>query len=263
MSTIGPRLANAQEKVTTGEILGPVVVVPLMYLRPLFARVTGKYRGARRGGGAVLSMVGFGALLAVLLSSCSTSVTYAGSSSQDVFFKLPRTWTVYNQTTLQDMGLVNPTQTSQAEAEGDSYQLFVSFASPNPHLGTHGAPDLSGQSPWAYNFVESLGGSDQESISLGSLQDMVLPVDTLSQQGDAVQLAPTKLLVNGDLRGTRVSYEAKSQNGSVAFEQVALMNSSTNEVWVLAAGCSPACFHAQKTTIDKIIDSFTVTDQGS
>jgi hypothetical protein len=235
----------------------------LLYLSPLHARVTGKYPGARGRSFAAASFIAFGVVLAVLLSSCSTSATYAGSSAQDVFFKLPRSWTVYNQTRLQDMGLLNPTQTSQAEAAGNSYQLFVSFASPNPRLGTHGVPDLSGEYPWAYNFVESLGGSDAESISLGSLADLVLPVDTLTQQGAAEQLSPTKLLVKGDLRGSRIAYEAKSATGSVAFEQVAFMNSPTNELWVLAVGCSPSCFQAHKATIDKIVDSFTVTGQGS
>jgi hypothetical protein len=257
------RLANAQEKVTTGSILGTGLVVPLMYLSPLHARATGKYPGAFGRRSAAASLVAFGALLALLLSSCSTSVTYAGSSSNGVFFKLPKDWTVYNQTKLQDMGLANPTQASQQQAAGDSYQLFVSFASPNPRLGTHGNPDLSGSSPWAFNFVESLGGSDAESISLGGLQDLVLPVDTLTQQGDAEQLASTKLLVKGDLRGTRVTFEAKTQTGPVAFQQVAYINSPTNEVWVLAVGCSPSCFQAHKTTIDKIVDSFTVTNQGS
>jgi hypothetical protein len=256
-------LPNAQEKVGTSGILPVGVVVPLRYLSPFYTRVTGKNPGAAGRSFAAVSLVAFGALIALLLSSCSTSVTYAGSSSQGVFFKLPRSWTLYNQTTLQDMGLVNPTQTSQAEAQGDSYQLFVSFASPNPHLGTHGAPDLSGSSPWAYNFVESLGGSDAESMSLSSLQDLVLPVDTLTQQGDAQPLAATKYLVKGDLRGTRVAYEAKSQSGSVSFEQVALVNSPTNEVWVLAVGCSPSCFEAHRATIDHIVDSFTVTGQES
>ena len=131
-----------------------------MYLSPLHVRVTGKYPGARGRSFAAASLVAAGAVLALLLSSCSTSATYAGSASQDVYFKLPRSWTVYNQTTLQNMGLVNATQTSQAQASGNSYQLSVTFASPNPHLGAHGGPDFSGSSPWAYNFVESLGGSD-------------------------------------------------------------------------------------------------------
>lgn len=233
-----------------------------MYLSPLHTRIPGKHRGASGRGFGAAGFIALGVLLAALLSSCSTSVTYAGSSSQDVFFKLPTNWKVYNQTTLQDMGLVNATQTSQEQAEGNSYALFVSFASPNPHLGARGGPELSGDSPWAYNFVESLGSSDQESITLAALSDLVLQVDTASQQGDAVQLAPTKQLVNGDLRGTRIAYEVKSQTGSVSFEQVALMNSPTNEVWALAVGCSPSCFNAHRSTIDKIVSSFTVTDQG-
>jgi hypothetical protein len=247
--------------VGTSGILDGGVVVPLMYLSPFYARVTGKYPGARGRSLAAVGSIAIGVLLAVLLSSCSPSATYAGSSAQNVFFKLPRSWTVYNQTTLQDMGLVNPTQTSQLQASGSSYQLYVSFASPDPHLGVRGGPDLSGKYPWAYNFVESLGGSDAESISLSSLSDLVLPVDTLSQQGAAEQLAPTKLLVKGNLRGSRIVYEAKSAAGSVAFEQVALLNSPTNEVWLLAVGCSPSCFETHRSTIDKIVDSFTVTGQ--
>jgi hypothetical protein len=260
---LAARLANAQEKVGASRILDGGVVVPLRYLSPLHARVTGRYPGARGRSFAAAGLIAFGALLAVLASSCSTSATYAGSSAQGVFFKLPRSWTVYNHTTLQNMGLVNPTQTSQAQASGNSYQLFVSFASTNPHLESHGGPDLSGKFPWAYNFVESLSGSDAESISLSSLSDLVLPVSTLTQQGGAEQLAPTKIVVKGDLRGSRIAYEAKSSNGSVAYEQVALINSPTNEVWVLAVGCSPSCFHAHKATIDKIVGSFTVTGQAS
>jgi hypothetical protein len=232
-----------------------------MYLSPLHARIPGLHPGGNGRGFAAVSFIALGVLLAVLLSSCSTSVTYAGSSSNDVFFKLPRNWKVYNQTTLQNMGLVNATQTSQQQAQGDSYALFVSFASPNPHLGARGGPDISGDSPWAYNVVESLGGSDQESITLGSLSDLFLPVDTASQQGAAAPLAATKQLVNGDLRGTRIAYEVRSQTGAVSFEQVALMNSPTNEVWLLAVGCSPSCFDAHRSTIDKIVGSFTVTGQ--
>jgi hypothetical protein len=232
-----------------------------MYLSPLHASVTRSRSGGRGRGFAAAGLVAIGLLLAGLLSSCSTSVTYAGSSSQDVFYKLPRSWKLYNQTALQQMGMVNSTQNSQQQAAGNSYQRFVSFASPNQHLDKHGSPDLAGRFPWAYNTVESLGGSDAESISLSSLQDLVIPVDTLAQEGAAEQLAPAKYLVDGPLRGSRISYEAKTSAGPVSFEQVALLNSPTNEVWLLAAGCSPACFASQKSVIDGVIKSFTVTNQ--
>lgn len=236
-----------------------------MYLSPLHASVTVSRPGGRgRGRGfSAAGLVATGLLLACLLSSCSTSVTYAGSSSQDVFFKLPHSWKVYNQSALQQMGMVNSTANSQQQAQGNSYQLFVSFASPNLHLDVHGVPDLAGRIPWAYNIVESLGGSDAESISLSSLQDLVIPVDTLAQQGAASQLSAPKYIVDGALRGTRTSFEAKSPGGSVSFEQVALLNSPTNEVWVLAVGCAPTCFAAHKSVIDGIVNSFTVTNQGS
>ena len=233
-----------------------------MYLSPLYASITG-----RRPGGPRPRLYRRRAcrhrLLLRLLSSCSTTVTYAGSSSQDVFFKFPRSWKVYNQTRFSRWAWSTRTANSQQQAQGNSYQLFVTFASPNPHLDVHGAPDLAGRIPWAYDIVESLGGSDAESISLSSLQDLVIPVDTLAQQGAASQLSAPKYIVDGALRGTRTSFEAKSPGGSVSFEQVALLNSPTNEVWVLAVGCAPTCFAAHKSVIDGIVNSFTVTNQGS
>ena len=48
----------------------------------------------------------------------------------------------------------------------------------------------------------------------------------------------------------------------MSFEQVTFLNSPTNEVWLLAVGCSSSCFQAHKSTIDGIIKSFTVTGQG-
>ena len=234
-----------------------------MYLSPLHASVTRSRPGGRGRGFAAAGLAAIAIVLASVLSSCSTSVTYVGSSSQGVFFKLPRNWTVYNQTALQHMGLVNATTNSQQQAAGNSYQLFVSFASPSPHLAAHGTPDLAGRFPWAYTMVESLGGSDAESMSLGGLQDLLIPVDTLAQQGDAQPLSPTKLIVDGALRGSRIAFEAKLAGGPVSFEQVALLNSPTNELWLLAVGCSPACFEAHKSVIGGIIKSFTVTNQGS
>jgi len=153
-----------------GRILGRGVVVPLMYLSP-FHRETGSYpAGRRRAGLAAAGLAAFGAVLALLLSSCSTSVTYAGDSSQDVYYKLPHSWTVYDQTALQDMGLVtSSTANSQAQASGSSYQLHVGFASADGHLSAHRMPILTGRYPWAWNIVESLGSSDQESLALGSV----------------------------------------------------------------------------------------------
>jgi hypothetical protein len=226
--------------------------------------MTGRHPEARSRGFAVAGLVVIGALLAALLSSCSTTATYAGSSSQDVYFKLPPNWKIYSQSRLQQMGLVNPTANSQQQASGATYQLFVTFASPDTDLLAHGGgPDLSGDHPWAYDMVESLGGSDAESMSLSGLQDLVFPVDTLSQQGQAKVLAPTKFIVDGTLRGSRVAYEAESTGGSISFEQVALINSPTNKLWLLAVGCSPSCFRAHTGVINGIIKTFTVTNQGS
>ena len=40
-----------------------------------------------------------------MLAGCSTSVNYVGTSRQGVFFKVPKTWDVFDATALKNLGL--------------------------------------------------------------------------------------------------------------------------------------------------------------
>lgn len=209
------------------------------------------------------ALVTFGVVLAGLLSACTTSVTYVGSSTQDLYFKVPNTWEVFSQATLKENGWVDPAASGQAALAGQSHPVFETVAGANPKVASS-VDTQSGPYPWAMAQVVALDGEDQANTSLAALADEDYPIEQLNQDGDRVQqLSPTRLLVDGALRGSRVAYQIYSQaTGAISFEQVALLNSATDKVWLLDVGCSPTCFQAHRAMIDKIVSSFVVTGQG-
>jgi hypothetical protein len=209
------------------------------------------------------AMVAFGVLLTGLLSGCTTSVSYVGSSTQDMYFKIPNTWEVFNQTTLQENGWIDPAASNQAALAGQSHPVYETVAGANPKVA-RSVDTQSGPYPWAMDQVVALDGNDQANTSLAALADENYPIDQLNQGGDRVQqLSPTRLLVDGALRGSRVAYQiASQQTGAISFEQVAFLNSATDKVWLLDVGCSPACFRDHRAVLDSIVNSFIVTGQG-
>jgi hypothetical protein len=198
-----------------------------------------------------------GLIALVALAGCSTSATYMGTAAQDFYFKVPASWTSYDSLAMQTLGLPTTAQNSQLEAQGDTYPVFTSLAAPVKHLGSAG---LAGKHPWALGLVLSLGSQDQVGVSLSSLESELFNVGGTASGGPPVNaLGPQKVVVKGSLRGTVVSYEIQGGSDSIAFEQEALINSPTNKVWLLAAGCSPSCFKAHHSLIQEIIGTLTVT----
>jgi len=195
--------------------------------------------------------------MALSLAGCSTSANYVGTTSQGVFFKVPKSWDVFDAEALKRLGLA-------VDAAANSYTVYTSLAASSHRVIVKGSLDLFGANPWALANVVSFGASDQASMSLEGLNDLLFPLDTWQQDGLSVQpIGSTTLLVKGSLRGSRVAFEAETPSGLLAFEQVAYINSPTDKAWDLAVGCSIACFQAHRRVIDGIVKSFTVTARGS
>jgi hypothetical protein len=204
-------------------------------------------------------------VLASCLAGCSTSVNYVGTTRQGVFFKVPKNWDVFDAEALKRVGLaVDAAANTQAAASGSSYTVYTSLAASSRRVVEKGTLNLFGGNAWALANVVSFGPSDQSSMSLAGLNDLLFPLDQWQQDGLSVQqIGSTKLIVKGALRGSRVAFQADTPSGTLAFEQVAFINSPTNKAWDLAVGCSLACFQAHRRVIDGIVKSFTVTARGS
>ena len=138
-------------------------------------------------------------VLASCLAGCSTSVNYVGTSTQGVFFKVPKNWDVFDAEALKRLGLaVDAAANSQAAASGSSYTVYTSLAALSRRVVVKGTLDLFGADPWALANVVSFGPSDQSSMSLEGLNDLLFPLDTWQSDGLSIQqIGSTKLLVKG------------------------------------------------------------------
>jgi hypothetical protein len=187
-------------------------------------------------------------VLGMLLGACGGQVV--ASHALGYYLRLPSGWKVYSKSQMLRTAkfaalLANPPQ-------------VVLGASDAPH------PDASqtfsaSKYPWALLVVTGLGSSQQESLTLAGLQDVLVNVDQLSQQGVAVQeLAQPSLVVHGSLRGTKVVFEVGSGANAIDYEQETWVNSPTDRLWVLMVGCSPQCYQQQSSVLNSVLQSFYV-----
>ena len=211
--------------------------------------------GGTTGRRARLFALGAALVLGTALSACSDGHVVS-SHSQQLYLKVPSNWTVFDQHALAKDGAFSSLFTSTP--------LFATIAFANRHARPGDAFTPTGY-PWAIVVVRPLNGSEQSQMSLNGLRDVLFNVDALQTEGANVQpLATPALLVKGSLHGTLVAYEVQGSqaSSSLAYEQETWVNSATNRVWVLMAGCSPSCFQAQEPVINRVMQSFLVIDRG-
>ena len=172
------------------------------------------------------------------------------SNPEGFYLRVPPGWKVFGRSQMLRTAkfaalLANPPQ-------------VLVGASDAPHPAAS-QPFSASKYPWAVLVVSKLGSSEQQSLTLGGLQDVLVNVDQLSQQGVAVQqLAQPRLLVRGSLRGTDVAFEVGSGASAIDYQQETWVNSPTDRLWVLMVGCSPSCYQQQSGLISSVVQSFYV-----
>lgn len=201
----------------------------------------------------VAGLVGVAAF-AVGLGACSSGHVVA-SDPDRFYLRVPSGWKIYHESQLL--------HTSEWSDLAASPPRFFMAASDDPHPSVSQALG-STKYPWATLFVEDLSASDQQSLTLGDLSDVPVPVDSLSEEGVPVQqLQQGQLLVRGALRGTKTVYEVGAgSSGAIDFVQDAWVNSATNRLWALTVGCSPTCYQAHGSLINSVVETFYVSDRG-
>lgn len=213
-----------------------------------FEKAQRHFRETRKARKTRCRVVAGAGALAVLLGSCGGQVL--ANDALGYYLRLPSGWKVYPKSDLLRTAkfaafLVNPPQ-------------VLVGASDAPHPNASQTFSAS-KYPWMLLVVTSLGTSQQQSLTLGGLQDVLVNVDQLSQQGVPVQeLAQPSLVVHGSLRGTKVAFEVGSGANAIDYEQETWVNSPTNRLWALMVGCAPSCYQQQSSLINSVVQSFYV-----
>ena len=178
---------------------------------------------------------------------------YITSSSTKMYFKLPGSWKVFPKNQV----LANPSPIQGIAASSDRF-LIEFDGDPQPSA-KHDF--VTSGYPFGEARVRTLSTQEHDQYSLASLRNEIIPIDNIVQQNSnaVTLLSPPRMLVHQGLRGSKLSYVVQISAGrSFAVEQVAMVDSPTDTVWLLIVGCSTECFQRFAATIHRVADSWTV-----
>lgn len=207
--------------------------------------------------------VGIGALAcAGLLSACGISgfsyVSHRDSTGAVSYFKVPSDWTMYQTKQILEStnGHLTPSQISQIEA-GNWTELFAS----GPHPSLSEARSIASGQPTGVVSVRRLSPGEADGYSWASLRTEILSADPLNPPNPDpyVVLSYNQFTRTGGLRGSHLVVDIKLGTGLVAtLNQVALVNQSTEWVYVLGVSCTASCYGSHQGLINEVVNSWAV-----
>jgi hypothetical protein len=201
--------------------------------------------------------------LVVPLSACGLSgyqyVTHLQSGGADLYFKIPSSWTMFDQRQLIEAAN-GPLSSSQIkDIEGGRW--VVTFA--GRHVNVSASESISGHFPTGFVEERPLSLSEQDGFSLASLRTEILSSDPLNppDPDPYIVLSYNPFTRKGGLRGSSMVVDIKASDGTVAtLNQVAMVDSKTNWVYLIAVGCLASCYGANRSVIGQIVNSWSVKE---
>lgn len=211
-------------------------------------------------------------VLGLLLAACgSPTHQYVRTPGDLTAFKLPSSWTVFDETVL-------PGSAVPAGPGSTDWVLgFDSDPTPSPGnvMGATGTP--STDHPNGIARIVRLPVEEGGAISADTLRNLVVPIDALSADdagGGVRVLHYEDGVVRDGLHGVRLEFQVveSALTGAtdeqppadlldarfVQVSQVAYVDDASGFTFVMAVMCSIGCFERNRGEIDAALDSWTV-----
>src|SRR5262245_30568317 len=213
---------------------------------------------------ARLLVLGVG--LAVLAVSCSSSgYTYVSSSDRKAFFKVPTNWKFFDKRDI----LVASGQSLSAETNRQLPWLIAFDSDPKPSLDHVLALEKAPSYPVVEARIQKLTPQLRDQLSLGGIRNVIYPIDQLLSVNAAEILAYKDVVLPGGLHGNQVTYDVipngatgVASGGSVIrVNQTAVVDASTNTLYIFLIRCESHCFQSNRALINQIADSWTVKER--
>jgi hypothetical protein len=204
-----------------------------------------------------------GLLVAILATGCAApQFTYVSDTGANAYFKVPYGWHRISDVSLAAQlktpgsSLGQATGTWEVAYDADNVPAAIHLFSPNA------------KQPFAFALVTPLSSTASNSMSYNGLRDVLLPV-TSAARSQATQssfpLTHFKLLRDSvvtpgqGVHGVWDTYDYTYPGGTVdTFDQVALTNSNSTQLYVLLVHCIATCYTHNRAQLDTIMSSFTV-----
>jgi hypothetical protein len=207
---------------------------------------------------------GLGVLLVAGISAgcAAPQFTYVSDTAASTYFKVPFGWH-----RISDVSLAAQFKTPGSLLGQGSGAWDVAYdAAPAPAAVHLFSPTAT--RPFAFAFVAPLSASASQAMSYNGLRDVLLPVTPGARQAAAQGNFPlTHFRLLRDLvvdpgqgvHGVWDTFEY-TYPGDITdtFDQVALTNSDSTQLYVLMVHCMSVCYSQNRTQLDTIMSSFTV-----
>jgi hypothetical protein len=200
--------------------------------------------------------------VALLLSACTGSGYQYLKTSRDgtgTYFKVPDGWKVYDEREFIKTRNLSP---ARSQVLRDTSWTVAFDASSKPSLKHY--DELVTSKPFGLARVRELDPDEHNQFSLEAMRNIVVPVDTLAQQGAQVEvLRVDEFSRAGGFRGLRFAFNVQPPDSQefVTFDQVSIVDADTKELHLLFISCSAKCYQREKGTINTVMDSWTVKER--
>jgi hypothetical protein len=207
-------------------------------------------------------VVTLGVAAALLISACTDSgYRYLKHSDDETgtYFKVPDGWKIYDEDAFFKTRDLSPVRSKLVR---DTSWTVAFDASSKPSL-KHYDQLVTGK-PFGLARVRELDPEERTTFSLEAMRNLVIPVDTLTEQGAEVEvLRMDEFTQAGGFRGLRFTFSVQppERKRFVTFDQVSVVDPDTKELHLLFISCSARCYEREKGTIDTVIDSWTVKER--
>jgi hypothetical protein len=195
-----------------------------------------------------------------MLSGCASSQMYAKDKRDGVYFTVPNGWSKVSNSEL------NKRESKSTSAGAADRLALVSWQEAYSKRGDATPENVfslnSPKSPLVYVRVRDLSLDEVQSVSYNSLRDIIVPLTSWIQKGDAAQdfsLQNDVEVVQKAARGVKTTYSFVGSDGvNQTINQSSYLSEDHSKLFVLLVRASTKDYLASQKELNKIADSFTI-----
>jgi hypothetical protein len=210
------------------------------------------------------------AMLLALISGCGQpSFTYVKNSGQKTYFKVPSSWNQIDRASIDR--LITPDNPDSATAALRRKLVWSVGYDADKNPSAMHMLEATGNSPFVYVSVSTLGASQRDDMSLNALRDLLLPVSAGARQAAAATTFPLtgfELLADDvvtptkGIHGIHAVYNYAFPDGQEqTYDQTAYVSDDVSRVYLMLIVCSASCHRDRASEIKRVATSFTVRSQ--
>ena len=206
-----------------------------------------------------------GALAALALAGLAVACgapqyQYIANRDRGMFFRVPNDWHVFDAEDVLEQSAEDG-EVVDVEAAAAQQWAVVFDADPQPSLDHASIQAL--EHPIGLARIRELAPDERDAFSLQSLRNELVPLDEIATQDEDAVTARDfeEVLLEDGQQGIRFTFDLRTaQDEVVRYEQLAFVDAATRYVYLMAVGCSRACFEERVDEIRQITDSWTLRE---